>query len=266
MVEPAIGALRDRLVSRDCALVADAAEALVAAGAHFDTVTLAPVRACITASHGIGNRMRLARAYVALLDPAEAPVAAVRLVEESPNLEVRDEIFWALGDLGPAALPVLEPLLDEPEEALRWRACEVIRHIGGPATLLVLVRALEDDAFSVRWAASHGLIDAGEAAVPPLVRALVTRPAGLTFHRAARRVLRQARLPGAERELAALVDSLGHETTVFQSGALALRLLVHLRRQPAPRAARRSPTHAHGGTSPWRTISFLPRTPRPAES
>jgi len=183
----------------------------------------------------MGNRMPLAHADVALLPPERAPQEAARLIAEVANPEVRDELFWALTQCGAPALEVLAEVATAQDESMRWHAVEAMRHLGGRHVVAPLIAALEDDAFAVRWAAAHGPIDAGEPALVPLLRALVTRPASLAFHGAARRVLRAIAARGAGAEaLASLIAALGRETSIYESGVLALEQLERLRRAPPP--------------------------------
>jgi HEAT repeat protein len=231
MVLHSLDEMRARLSATDCRIVAESADALAAAGEHLDAGELASARVCMRSARGIGTRMQLARNYLALLDRAEAPDAGARLIDEIANPEVRGEIFWALADLGPAALPTLGGLARHRDPVMRWHAIEAVRDIGGADVLPLLLEALEDDDFSVRWAAAHGLIDAGEAALVPLLRALVTRPGSVPFHRTARRVLRS--LAPRDGDHAALIESLGRTTTIYESGLLARDLLERHRRAAA---------------------------------
>ena len=63
---------RAGLNSDSCLTVAETAERLAAVGAHLSPEELARARVCAVEARG-GLRMRLARDYLRLLDPLEAP-------------------------------------------------------------------------------------------------------------------------------------------------------------------------------------------------
>ncbi len=226
--DPRAGLSADR-----CLTVAESAERLAAVGAHLSAEELARARTCAVEARGIGLRMRLARDYLRLVEPLEGPHEAARLLTEVADPEIRDQAFHVMVEQGERALPVLEDLTRHHDVNIRWHAYEAIRRIGGPAAIPDLVRGIQDSDFSVRWAAAHGLIEAGEAALAPILGALVRSVPSIGFHRAALHALRRLRDSGAGEGMEALLASLARETTVYESGALAFDLLVALRRPAA---------------------------------
>jgi HEAT repeat protein len=126
-------------------------------------------------------------------------------------------------------LGTLEELATDANRDVRWHAFEALCHLHAPPAIDPLVAGLADEDAAIRWAAARGLAAAGEPALIPVLEALVRREPGQQFHRAARRVLARLPAPGHEEELTALVESLGHLTTVVESGPRAELLLLELR-------------------------------------
>jgi protein-L-isoaspartate(D-aspartate) O-methyltransferase len=227
---PALADLRAALASADPRAVATAAHELAAAGVCLAFDGLAPVRAAIASAHDPGRRAALVRDYLCLLGPAEAPGAIAELLRgEEPY--AREAAFESAVALGAPAVPTLSALAADRDRDTRWFAVEALRQIDGARAIPALIERLEDDDFAIRWAASQGLVHAGEAAFEPVLHALVARPASLTFHQAARRVIEHVAPPGADGEggVSALLDALAHGTTVFDSGGRAFALLRQLR-------------------------------------
>jgi HEAT repeat protein len=76
--------------------------------------------------------------------------------------------------IGSPAVGRLIELLEAPyKQEVRWEAAKALAGIADPAAAEVLVRALEDKVFDVRWLAAIGLIKLRRAGVVPLLKALV---------------------------------------------------------------------------------------------
>lgn len=229
--EPAEGlpALLKQLRSTDCSIVAAAAHALASGGVAVPHDALLQARVCISSRRGIGERMSLAQDYLSLVD-REAPEAASQLIRSSDDPAVRSEAFWALAECGEPALRVLTELARDVDESIRRHAYEAVRHIGGTATIPLLVDGLADADFSVRWIASDALVEIGDPAIKPVLAALVHRTPSEPLHRAACRVLRRWRPAAPDRAARdGLVVSLSRATTIYESGPLALAVLLRLR-------------------------------------
>ncbi|MEX2373059.1 MAG: GNAT family N-acetyltransferase [Dehalococcoidia bacterium] len=229
---------RDRSASENTGLaIARTAEQAVETGDGASEPLLDILRTRLQREHDAGLRLRLARAYLRLLRTAGLSLAVHWARGDEPML--REAAYDALHDLGDQALPALLELVESRDPAVRWCAYEVAEHLHRPAVVPILARGLRDEEAENRWAASNGLVAMGSRAFMPVLVALVTQPATLTFHAAARRVL--VRLDLAEYGVLALrlLDSLAHATTTVQSGPIAAELLAIVRAQslaPAPAA------------------------------
>ncbi len=118
---------------------------------------------------------------------AEAAVEALaRLSAVRPSAAALSDPFanmtWdsarVLGFIGATAAeaaPDLAALVAAPDEHVRWDVVWALRSIGGAEVLPALERALDDDAWRIRWIATRALGDAGPGAreaVPELARLL----------------------------------------------------------------------------------------------
>ena len=175
-----------------------------------------------------GRRVALGHAYLILMGAENgAEVAQEWIAGSDPYL--REAGFEALTDFGAGAIKEIRALAIHPRREVRWYGVEAARLLADPAIAGLLVDAMADDDFAIRWASSRGLVAIGDAALIPVLEGLVRRTPTLTYHRATLWALRRMRAPGQRDALAALVASLSHSTTTVQSPGLAAELLQALR-------------------------------------
>ncbi len=109
----------------------------------------------------------------------------------SHDWKVRESSRLGLESLGELALFPLIDLLNDPDWHVRWEAAKALQNIRDPRAAPALVNTLTDSRFGVRWLASEALIALKEAALGPLLDALVHQGDSLWLRRGAHRVLRQ---------------------------------------------------------------------------
>ena len=80
---------------------------------------------------------------------------------------------YELVKMGNPAIEYLIPLIDDPKMHVRWEAIKTLSQIATPETIPILIKALENDDFDVRWIAAEGLIDIGKKSIQPLLKSLV---------------------------------------------------------------------------------------------
>jgi HEAT repeat protein len=85
---------------------------------------------------------------------------------------VRVRARQALVMIGKKAVAPLEDALSSKDAWKRWEAAKALGQIGDPEATNILINALEDDVFDVRWLASEALITIGRPALAPLMRRL----------------------------------------------------------------------------------------------
>ena len=72
---------------------------------------------------------------------------------------------------------------------MRWEIAKALSRIGSKKAVHVLVNALEDRDFSVRWIAAEGLITMGPDSLIPLLDALDNKPDSVWLREGAHHVL-----------------------------------------------------------------------------
>ncbi len=99
-----------------------------------------------------------------------------KLIEDlsDPNGIIRQKARYELVKMGNPALDYLLELLGARKHLARWEAVKAISEIGTADSIPILINALEDEEFDVRWLAAEGLIDMGHAAVYPLLKAFIS--------------------------------------------------------------------------------------------
>lgn len=85
----------------------------------------------------------------------------------------RERTRRALAAMGAPAVEPLLAALKHRKSSVRHEAAMCLREIGDRRALEGLVDALDDRSFEVRWVAAEALIDAGRAAVPVVLHALL---------------------------------------------------------------------------------------------
>lgn len=84
----------------------------------------------------------------------------------------RKKARYDLIKIGKPAINYLTGLLNDPKMHIRWEAIKTLSQIAAPESIPVLIKALENDDFDVRWMAAEGLIDIGKQSIKPLLKAL----------------------------------------------------------------------------------------------
>jgi len=118
--------------------------------------------------------------------------SAAALVElfASHSGPLRQEARRVLVGMGGYATDALARGLGHPHVSVRWESAKALGDIADPRAAPDLVAALEDGVFDVRWLAGEALINIEEAALEPLLQALVDRPHSARLQEGAHHVLR----------------------------------------------------------------------------
>jgi HEAT repeat protein len=106
------------------------------------------------------------------------------------NGQVREKARLTLVDIGKEATLALTKLLTDKDKQTRWEATKALGAIADPVTIPVLIKALEDDIFDVRWLAGEALVAIGPDCIRPLFEALSTGAKNLFLREEARHVLK----------------------------------------------------------------------------
>jgi HEAT repeat protein len=92
---------------------------------------------------------------------------------ESKNGITRQRARHQLVKIGKPVLNYLSDLNSSPKEYIRWEALKILSQIPDPDSIPILVNALDDENFDVRWLAAEGLIHIGSESIIPLLEFLV---------------------------------------------------------------------------------------------
>ncbi len=144
---------------------------------------------------------------------------------------IRQEARRKLVLMGDSVTPQLKPLLNASDEHARWEAAKTLSEIGGAEAAQALAQALSDPSRDVRWAATHGLVTAGDEALEPLLHELITRSGLVWVREAGIRVL-DAALQGKDSSfLRPVIRALKERAPIFAVPIAAYEALVTLHRR-----------------------------------
>lgn len=96
-------------------------------------------------------------------------IAALSSKDDGARVRARHSLVA----MGKAAVPSLAEALKNTDDLVRWEAAKTLGEIGVPEAAPFLVKALEDEAFDVRWLAAVGLIRMNIRGLKPLLHALM---------------------------------------------------------------------------------------------
>lgn len=129
----------------------------------------------------------------------------------SKNYLLRKKAREELVEIGKPSLDVLTELANSKDETVRWEAMITIIQIGSEETMGILMKALEDEVFSIRWLAADGLANLGKNAIRPILQKLMDNPDSAFIRRGAQHVLRELKKKGVFEDNYGLVESLTNE-------------------------------------------------------
>ncbi len=86
----------------------------------------------------------------------------------------REKARYELVSIGKPAVEYLIGLQYSPREWVRWEAIKTLSQIADPEAIPILINALENHDFDVRWLAAEGLIEIGKDSIRPLLESLIS--------------------------------------------------------------------------------------------
>jgi HEAT repeat protein len=105
----------------------------------------------------------------------------------------REKARNELVGMGRPAIDFLAELIESSNTTSRWEAVKALAQIHDPVAAPLMVVALYDNDYEVRWIATEGLIAIGTAAIKPLMEALTEKPGSLDLRNGAHHVLHDLR-------------------------------------------------------------------------
>jgi HEAT repeat protein len=129
----------------------------------------------------------------------------------------------------PCVAPLIKVLSNpKSDERLRWEATAALSKINAPNSAPVLVKALEDDSFGIRWLAAEGLINLGRQGIPALLEALLQRSESVWLRQGAHHILRtlaRTGLPASAISVLQALEDVEPAVEVIQPAKSALKAL-----------------------------------------
>ena len=128
----------------------------------------------------------------------------------------------SLAIIGEPALDALIKAFNIKEEPVHWEVAKALSQIGTPKAAQVLVDALEDHDFSVRWIAAEGLIHMGSAGLIPLLETLRKKADSIWMREGSHHVLhdlvnRELVGESTQKSLMPVLDALNHFDAASQT-------------------------------------------------
>jgi HEAT repeat protein len=120
----------------------------------------------------------------------------------------RQKARYELVKMGNPALDYLLELQSSTKHLARWEAVKAISEIGSRESIPILINALEDEEFDVRWLAAEGLIDIGHASVYPLLKAFITNKNSIYLKEGVHHVLKGLEMRGMYDDKYEIIKSL----------------------------------------------------------
>ncbi len=114
----------------------------------------------------------------------------------SPNGIIRQKARYELVKMGNPALDYLLELQGAKKHLARWEAVKAISEIGTRESIPILINALEDEEFDVRWLAAEGLIEMGHSSVYPLLKAFISNKDSIHLKEGVHHVLKGLEIRG----------------------------------------------------------------------
>jgi HEAT repeat protein len=114
-----------------------------------------------------------------------------------------------LVEMGSAATGLLESLLQEAPQQVRWESALALKEIADPASVPALIDALEDADKDVRWIAAEALAVIGEPSVRPLLEAVLLRGDSLEIREGAHHVFSQIEDEALKRVVGPVFHAIG---------------------------------------------------------
>ena len=114
----------------------------------------------------------------------------------NPNGIIRQKARYEMVKIGNPALDFLLQLQGSDKHLARWEAVKAISEIGTRESIPILINALEDEEFDVRWLAAEGLIDIGHGSVYPLLKAFISNKDSVHLKEGVHHVLKGLEMRG----------------------------------------------------------------------
>ena len=130
----------------------------------------------------------------------------------NPDGIKRQKARYELVRMGNPALDFLLELQNAEKHLARWEAVKAISEIGSKKSIPILINALEDEEFDVRWLAAEGLIEIGHDSVHPLLKAFISNKDSVHLKEGLHHVLKGLEIRGLYDDKFEIIEALEKST------------------------------------------------------
>lgn len=134
----------------------------------------------------------------------------------NPNGIIRQKARYELVKMGNPALDYLLELQSSDKHLARWESVKAISEIGSKESIPILINALEDEEFDVRWLAAEGLIDIGHSSVYPLLKSFISNKDSVHIKEGVHHVLKGLEMRGLYNDKYEIIKALESFTAPVQ--------------------------------------------------
>ncbi|MFZ0452560.1 MAG: HEAT repeat domain-containing protein [Ignavibacteriaceae bacterium] len=133
---------------------------------------------------------------------------------------------YELVKIGKPAVEYLSKLLKAPKEFTRWEAIKTLGQIGDPESIPVLIDALENEDFDIRWMAAEALIGIGEISIKPILKAVIAGEKSIFLLEGVHHILKEFQFRNIFCDDAGLINKIENHNLYSDIALAAGQLLV----------------------------------------
>ena len=132
---------------------------------------------------------------------------------------------YELVKIGKPAVKNLFSLLEAPKEYTRWEAIKTLSQIADPEAIPVLIKALENEDFDIRWMAAEALINIGKESIKPLLEAVVSGKESIFLLEGVHHILKEFQFKNIFNDDAGLINKIENHNLYYDIAFAAEQLI-----------------------------------------
>jgi hypothetical protein len=136
---------------------------------------------------------------------------------------------YELVKIGKPAVVYLSKLLDAPKEYIRWEAIKTLSQIADPDSIPILIGALENEDFDIRWMAAEALISIGKESIKPLLKAVVLGEKSIFLLEGVHHILKEFQYKNIFCDDTGLINKIENHNLYYEIALAAEQLLISVK-------------------------------------